>query len=141
MGKNILKKYEWTNLLFFIVVMMALGVFVALVFQSYSNPDRGRSKKSGEGSGIVSVVVAPGSDTCIFYLGTMISPASRTYRSRMEIPATDDGLISGLFAITGVETVVVDRQLIMINKSPSARWEAIQPQAKEVISRHLHMHQ
>jgi hypothetical protein len=141
LGKNILRKYEWTNLLFFVLIMMALGVFVALVFQSYSNPNRGRSKESGSTGGVLSEVVAPGSDTCIFYLGTALSPTTRRYLSRMEIPATDDGLVSGLFGITGVESVVVDQRLIMLNKSPSARWEAIQPQAREVINKHLHMHQ
>lgn len=137
---NVLRKYEGTNLLFFLIFVIALGVFVALVFQSYKNPGEEPSKKSANGNGIVSEVISPSAESCIFYLGTRLSESSLRYRSRLDIPVTDDGLARDLFAISGVAEVIVDQKLIILRKSPSAHWEAIQPSAREIINNHLHMH-
>jgi hypothetical protein len=134
-----LKRYELTNLVFFLSVIVALGVFVAFVFQYYKNAGHKPASASDDG-GIRSEVVLSGSDSCIFYLGTRLSEGTRRYRSPDEIPATDDGLVRGLFDIPGVVEVVVDQTLVILQKSPSARWEAIQAGAREVIRNHLHMH-
>jgi len=42
--------------------------------------------------------------------------------------------------VNGVVEVVVDQKLIILQKSPSARWETIESSAREVIRNHLHMH-
>jgi len=135
-----LKGYEGANLLVFLFVMVALGVFVSWVFQYYKSAGERAPSTSDDHKGIVSEALAPGSDVGIFYLDTNVSPTTRQYQNRLEIPPTDDGLVQGLFDITGVVGVVVDQKLIMIQKSPSVRWEAIRPAAREVISNHLHMH-
>jgi hypothetical protein len=138
---NILKRYEGTNLLFFLVFVIALGLFVSLVFNSYRNSGERPSAESADDNGIVSEVVSDAAESCIFYLGTKLSESSHAYRSQMDISVTDDGLVKELFAISGVVRVLVDQKLVMLQKSPSARWETIQPSAREVISKHLHMHQ
>jgi hypothetical protein len=137
---NVLRKYEGTNLLFFLVFVIALGVFVSLVFQSYKNSGENSSKESADGNGIVSEVVSPAAESCLFYLGTKLSESSHRYRSQLDIPVTDDGLARDLFAISGVVEVIVDQKLVILQKSSAAHWEAIQPSAREVISHHLHMH-
>jgi len=135
---NILRSYEWTNLLFFLLLIVALGVFVAIVFRIYSTPEESPAKSE---DGILSEIVAPGSDICIFYVGSRLTDVSRKYQSRLQIPPTDDGLVKGLFDIPGVIGVTIDQRMVMISKSPEARWEAIQPGAREVIRNHLHLHQ
>lgn len=137
---NVLRKYEGANLLFFLAFAVVLAGFVAWVFQSYRSPRDSGPEDTGESSGIVSEVVSP-DDSCIFYLSTKLSESGRRYRGKMEIPATDDGLVRDLFAIEGVTGVVIDRKMVILQKWPAARWEAIQPGVKEVINSHLHMHQ
>jgi hypothetical protein len=139
-SRNKLRKYEATNLLFFLTVILALVLFVSWVFQSYKSRNERVSNADAKEGGIVSEVVSPVSDSCIFYLGTNMSEVTLTYRSRLEIPVTDDGLISGLFEIPGVVGVVVDRKVLMLQKSPSARWESVQAAAREIINDHLHLH-
>jgi len=137
---NVLRRYEGANLLFFLAFAVVLAGFVAWVFQSYRNPRQSAPEETGDSNGVVSEVVSP-DDSCIFYLSTKLSESGRRYRSKMEIPATDDGLVGELFAIDGVTGVVVDQKMLILQKWPAARWEAIQPRAKEVINGHLHMHQ
>ncbi len=137
---NVLRRYEGTNLLFFLAFAVVLAGFVAWVFQSYRSPGVETSDDSAEGKGVVSELISP-DDSCIFYLGTKLSESGRRYRGNAEIPPTDDGLIRDLFGIEGVTGVVVDQKMIILQKWPAARWEAIQPMAKEVINNHLHMHQ
>jgi hypothetical protein len=137
---NVLKKYEVTNLLFFLIFIGALAVFVAVVFKSYGDSDK-KPARSEKDNGIVSEVVSPTADLCLFYLGTQVSTSNRRYSTILEIPATDDGLVRGLFALSGVTEVLVNQKLIVLQKSPSARWETIRPGAREVISQHIHMHQ
>jgi hypothetical protein len=139
--KNVLRRYEGTNLLFFLVFILALGLFVSWVFKSFRSPNAVAVDTSSDEEGILSEVITPGSETCVFYLGTKLSETGHQYRSRTEIPATDDGLVAGLFGIPGVEVVVIDGKMVMLQKAPPVRWERIQPNAREVIKSHLHMHQ
>ena len=133
------RKYEGTNLLFFLVFILALGIFVSWVFQSYKSrgdrPERARAE-----DGIVTEVVSEASGTCLFYLGTKISESSYRYPGPSDIPHADDGMIKGLFSIPGVVEVTVDQRLIVLQKAPSAHWEEIQPAAREIIRNHLHPH-
>jgi hypothetical protein len=136
-GKS-LKKYELTNLLFFLALIAALGVLVTFVFRHYGI----RNQESSEGSvvGVVSEAVGPGSDVGLFYLDTKLSETTRQYRSRLEIPATDDGLVNELFALPGVEEVTIDKKVIILKKNGSSRWESIQPGVRRIVKEHLHIH-
>ncbi len=138
-GHRTLKGYEGTNLLFFFCIILILGGFVAIVFQFY----RGAMKPSSSSMhpGVISESVIPGTEACMFYVGTRMSESNRRYVGPQDIPATDDGLVRDLFAVPGVTEVVVDHTMVMLHKSPSAQWEKIQPGAREVINKHLHMHQ
>jgi hypothetical protein len=133
-----LRGYEGGNLLFFFLVILVLGGFVAVVFQFYRGADR---PAASERPGVLSEAEIPGTEACMFYLGTKISPNNRRYVGIKDIPATDDGLVRDLFGIAGITEVVVDQSMVMLHKAPSARWESIKPAAHEVINRHLHMHQ
>lgn len=137
-GRRSLKKYELTNLLFFLTLIIALGIVVTFVFRYYGNRDRGIAA-DGE-RGIVAEAFYPGSDIGMFQLGTKIFQASHQYGSILEIPVTDDGLLKELFAIEGVNEVVVDQKSIMIKKETSTPWEKIKPRVQEVVLRHLHLH-
>jgi len=126
------------NLLFFLGFALALGVFVAFVFNSYRLAGDKDADSSTEGEGIVQEACSPESNSCVFYLGTRISEANNVYRSSLDVPVTDDGLVIGLFGIAGVTEVVINKKTVMLQKAPSAHWENIQPRARELISRHLH---
>jgi hypothetical protein len=133
------RKYEGTNLLFFLVFILVLGIFVVWVFQSYKTRGE-RPEQARADDGIVTEVVSEASGTCLFYLGTKMSESSSRYLGPSDIPPTDDGLIQGLFSIPGVVEVTVDQRLIVLQKAPSAHWEEIQPAAREIIRNHLHLH-
>jgi hypothetical protein len=135
-SRRTLKGYEGINLIVFLLVLAGLGVFVALVFQYYGKPDREPKAEKG----VLSTATIPGSDGCMFYVGTELSQAKLRYASEKEIKATDDGFVQELFEIPGVVEVVVDHSLVVLHKSPGARWEPIQPAAREVINKHLHLH-
>lgn len=137
---NALRRYEGMNLLFFLGFILALGVFVAFVFNSYRLAGDRDSDSSTEGEGIVQEAASPESNSCVFYLGTRVSESNKVYRSSLDIPVTDDGLVYGLFGIPGVTEVVINKKTVMLQKLPSARWEIIQPRAREIINRHLHRH-
>jgi len=139
--KDALKSYEGTNLLFFLGVIVALGMVVGWVFHSYKSKNDKPLRSRVEELGVVSEVVSSTSGTCLLYLGTKLSETNHTYRSPAEIPVTDDGLVRGFFSLPGVTEVVVDQRLIVLRKSPAARWEEIQPGAREIVRNHLHMHQ
>jgi len=139
-NKNKLIAYELKNLAFFVVLILVLGFFVTWVMQNYKI--RGKdwaSEPEGE-KGILSEAVSPVGDTCIFYVGTNLSELTLKYGNRMEVPVTDDGFIAGFFDIAGLTNVVVNKKTVMIQKSPSATWEKIQPLARELITKHLHPH-
>jgi hypothetical protein len=137
-GGKSLKKYEVSNLLFFLGLMIALGALVTIVFRYYGNPNN-TAPESRE-QGIVSEAMYPGGDIGVFYLGTRLFDANRQYRNRLEIPVTDDGFLRDLFDIPGVEEVTVDPKSIMIRKTPSVSWDSIRPRVQEIVMRHLHLH-
>ena len=133
-----LKKYELTNLLFFLGLIAALGLVVTFVFRHYGMQNQGASEESA--AGIVSEAVGSGSDVGLFYLDTKLSETTLRYRSRLEIPATDDGLVRDLFALPGVEEITIDQKVIILKKNGSARWESIQPGVRRIVKEHLHIH-
>ena len=136
---NAHRKYEGTNLLFFLVFILALGVFVAWVFQSYKTRGE-RPERAHADDGIVTEAVSETSGSCLFYLGAKVSEKSSTYMGPSDIPHTDDGMVKDFFSIPGVVEVTVDQRLIVLQKAPSAHWEEIQPAAREIIRNHLHLH-
>jgi hypothetical protein len=136
-GKS-LKGYELTNLLFFLVLIAALGVLVALVIRHYGKGEQPASDESV--AGVVSDAVGSGSDVGLFYLDTKLSETTLRYRSRLEIPATDDGLVRELFALPGIEEVTIDQKVIILKKNGSSRWESVQPGVRRIVKEHLHSH-
>lgn len=136
--KRSLKKYEITNLLFILVLILALGVLVTFVFRYYGQ--RGMESSGDNAVGVVSDAVGAGSDVGAFYLDTKLSETIHLYRSAMEVPVTDDGFIRALFALPGVEEVRIDQKVLMITKYNSARWEPIQSGVRRIVKDHLHLH-
>jgi hypothetical protein len=137
-GRRSLKKYEITNLFFFLGLILALGVLVTFVFRHYGNRDRDVFEE-GE-RGIISEALYPGNDLGVFRLGTKLYQTSRQFRNPMQIPVTDDGFLKELFDIPGVEEVMVDQNSLMIRKTSSVPWESIRPGVQQVVLRHLHLH-
>ena len=137
-GRKSLRKYEVTNLLFFLTLMVALGVLVTFVFRHYGTRNQVLDEESD--LGVVSEAVSDGSDVGIFYLGTKISETQRQYRSRLEIPVTDDGLRAEMFDLPGVDEVTLDQRILIIRKSGSVRWDGIRPGVRRIVSNHLHIH-
>jgi hypothetical protein len=137
-GRRRLKKYEVTNLLFFLFLIVALGVLVTFVFRYYGTRNTGEEEEGD--SGVVSDSLSPASDVGMFYLGTKLTETTHQFHSRLEVPVTDDGLIKDLFDLSGVEEVTLDQKIIVIRKSPSARWEGIQPGVRRIVKSHLHIH-
>jgi hypothetical protein len=136
-GKS-LKGYEFSNLLFFLVLIVALGILVTFVFRHYGIRNQEISDEAVVG--VVSEAVGSGSDVGLFYLDTKLSERTLQYRSRLEIPATDDGLVRELFALPGVEEVTIDQKVIILKKNGSSRWESIQPGVRRIVKEHLHIH-
>ncbi len=136
-GKS-LKGYEFTNLIFFLALILALGVLVTFVFRHYGKGDQAASEESVVG--VVSEAVSSGSDVGLFYLDTKLSEITLRYRSRLEIPATDDGLVRELFALPGIEEVTIDQKIIILKKNGSTQWERIQPGIRRIVKEHLHLH-
>jgi hypothetical protein len=131
-------KYEFTNLLFFLALIIALGVLVTFVFRHYGT--RNTEPEQEADLGVVSDSLSAGSDVGMFYLGTKLSATSQQFRSRLEVPVTDDGLIKELFDLPGVEEVTLDQRIIVIRKDTSTRWESIQPGVRRIVKAHLHIH-
>jgi hypothetical protein len=137
-GRRNLKKYELTNLLFFLTLIIALGVLVTFVFRFYGT--RNRASEDESGVGVVSEGLNPASDMGVFYLGTKLSESSLQYHSPIDISVTDDGFIRDLFALPGVEAVTVNQRMIIVKKNSGARWEGIQPGVRQLVKNHLHLH-
>jgi hypothetical protein len=137
-GRRRLKKYEISNFLFFLVLIIALGVLVAFVFRYYGTRPTGPEEEAD--AGVISDSVSATSDVGMFYLGTKLAETTHQYRSRLEVPVTDDGLIQELFDLPGVEEVTLDQRIIVIRKSSSARWEGIQAGVRRIVKEHLHIH-
>lgn len=137
-GRRSLKKYEIANLLFFVVLIFALGIGVTFVFRYYGT--RGTGPQEESDLGVVSDALSPTSDVGMFYLGTKLSETSHQYRSRLEVPVTDDGLLKEMFDLPGVEEITLDQRIIVIRKANAARWEGIQPGVRRIVKSHLHLH-
>jgi hypothetical protein len=137
-GRRSLKKYEIKNLLFFLTLIVALGVLVVFVFRFYGTRNQDVAIESG--AGVISDNMNPSSDMGIFYLGTTLSQTSLQYRNRIEIPATDDGLIRDLFSLEGVEEVTVNQRMIILRKNSAVRWEGIKSGVRQIVNNHLHFH-
>jgi hypothetical protein len=137
-GRGSLKQYEVNNLLFFLGLIVALGVFSFFLLHHFTTADQEPSDE--EGLGVISVALDSGSDVGMFFLGTKLSETSLQYRSRIEIPSTDDGFIRELFSLPGVEGVTINQKTIMLKKSTSAQWESIQPGVRRIANNHLHIH-
>ena len=137
-GRRSLKKYEITNLLFFLVLIVALGVLVSFVFRYYGTRN---DEPASEGrQGIISDSLSAGSDVGMLYLDTKIVETPHQFRSRLEVPATDDGFLKELFDLPGVEEVTLNQTTILIRKSSSIPWERIQPGVRRIVREHLHLH-
>jgi hypothetical protein len=137
-GRKSLRKYEVTNLLFFLGLILGLGILVTFVFRHYGTRNQVIEEESD--LGVVSEALSDASDVGLFYLGTKISETQRQYRSRLEIPVTDDGLLKELFDLPGVDEVTLDQRILIIRKSGSVRWDAIRPGVRRIVSNHLHIH-
>ncbi len=137
-NRRSLKKYELTNLLFFLTLIIALGVLVTVVFRHYGT--RNMETADDSNAGVISDQLNSASDVGIFYLGTKITDSSRQYRNILEIPVTDDGLVRQLFDLPGVEELTIDQRMIIVKKSTGARWEGIQPGVRQIVKNHLHLH-
>lgn len=137
-GRKSLQSYEFSNLLFFLVLIIALGVLVAFVFRHYGT--RGDEAAENSDLGVVSDACGDGSDVGMFYLSMKLSNEPRQYRSRLEIPVTDDGFLRDLFDLSGVEEITLNETSILIKKSSSTRWEGIQSGVRRIVKGHLHLH-
>ena len=136
-SKGSLKGYELTNLLFFLLLIVVLAGGCWWVFYHYGFRDQ-----------VVVVDIEPGisseettEDIALFYLeGFHIVGLSRTYRSRLEIPSTDDGLIRDLFDLRGVEEFVLEPQLIIVKKNGTVTWDELREPIRNIVKNHLHSH-
>jgi hypothetical protein len=137
-GRRSLKRYEITNLLFFLGLIAVLGVLVSFVFHYYGTRNEVASEESE--TGVISDALGENSDIGMFYLGTKLSETTHEYRSRLEIPVTDDGLIRELFSLPGVEEVSINQRVLMIRKSHASRWDSIQQGVRRIVKEHLHLH-
>ena len=137
-GRKSLRKYEVTNLLFFLGLILGLGILVTFVFRHYGTRNQVIEEESD--LGVVSEALSDASDVGLFYLGTKISETQRQYRSRLEIPVTDAGLPKALFDLPGVDAVTLDQRILIIRTSGSVRWDAIRPGVRRIVSHHLHIH-
>jgi hypothetical protein len=133
-----LKKYELNNLIFFVVLIIALGILVSFVFRFYGNRNQAPEEESAQG--VVSEALSEGSDVGLFYLGTKLTETKHQYQSRLQIQSTDDGLVRDLFDLPGVEEITIDQKIIIIKKNGSVRWDSVQSGVRSIVKNHLHMH-
>jgi hypothetical protein len=137
-GSRTLKKYERTNLLFFLFIIVILGVLVSFVFRHYGTRDIVVEEESE--MGVIGDSLSDGSDVGVFYLGTKLSETTLEYRSRLDVPVTDDGFLREMFDLPGVEEITLNQKTIMVRKSNSIRWESIRPGVRRIVKSHLHIH-
>jgi len=136
-SKGSLKGYELSNLLFFLVLIVVLGGGCWWVLYHYGTKDR-----------IIIVDPEPGiasehitDDIAVFYLeGFRIVGVTRQYRSRLEIPSTDDGFIRSLFDLPGVEELTVEPNVVMVKKNGTIAWDKLSGPIRDIINNHLHSH-
>jgi hypothetical protein len=137
-NRRSLKKYELTNLLFFLTLIISLGVLVTVVFRHYGTRNMPTDDESE--AGVISDQLNPVSDIGVFYLGTKLTEISHVYRNSLDIPVTDDGLARDLFNLPGVEEITIDQRMIIVKKNTGVRWEGIQPGVRQIVKNHLHIH-
>ena len=137
-GGRSLKKYERNNLIFFLSIIVVLGVLVSFVFNHYKAKNQEVAEDSN--GGVISDSLGDSSDVGAFYLGTSLSETSHQYRSRLDIPVTDDGLLRDLFDLPGVEEITLNQKMILMRKNSSTSWESIRPGVKRIVKQHLHIH-
>jgi hypothetical protein len=137
-SRRSLKKYELYNLLFFLGLIVALGVLVSFVFRYYGTRNQAPEEESAQG--VISEAVSEGSDVGLFYLGTKLTETKHQYQSRLQIQSTDDGLARDLFDLPGVEEITIDQKIIIVKKNGSVRWDSVQSGVRSIVKNHLHMH-
>ena len=134
-SKGSLKGYELTNLLFFLVIVVVLGGGCWWVLYHYGTKDRVIIVDPSPG--IASEVVHE--DIATFYLeGFRIVESTRQYRGRLDVPATDDGLIRDMFELQGVEEITIQPNLVMVKKNGTVSWDSLRAPIRDVINSHLH---
>jgi hypothetical protein len=130
-GRKSLRRYEGFNLVLLLLAVIGLTVFSTWVFQSYSEPDQ----EDGGEREILSEVFTD-NDVCMFTVGARLTHTSHRYASPAEI-ITNDPLARKLFAISGIVEVAIYEKSVVLRKLPSARWEAIKPAARGIITDYL----
>ncbi|MDR1727655.1 MAG: NifU N-terminal domain-containing protein [Acidobacteriota bacterium] len=137
MGKaKSLKGYEFSNLLFLLGLIVVLGAICVVVYVQLTAPADDIE------------VVEPGissentnDNIAVYYLeGFHIAETTRLYRSRLEIPVTDDGLVRSLFELPGVEEVTLQPELIMVKKNGTVEWKDLSGPIRGIVKKHLHPH-
>jgi len=130
-GRKVLRRYEGLNLVLLLFAVVALTIFSTWVFQFYSNPDQ-----EGDGQKEILSEVFTDSDVCMFTVGARLTHTSHRYQSPAEI-ITSDPLARKLFGVPGIIEVAINEKSVVLRKLPSARWEAIKPAARGIISDYL----
>ena len=135
-SKKSLKGYELNNLLFFLAMIIVLGgvcwIFYGLVTK---NPDAVKDVDP-----VITSETTTG-DIAVFELdGFNIVGMSRTYRSRLEIPVTDDGLIKGMYDLPGVEEIVLEQRRVIVKKNGTIEWNKLSGPITDILKEHLHSH-
>ena len=136
-SKGSLKSYEFSNLIFLLLLIIVLGggCWWAITFFGTKNQVVVKEVEPGISSEEFS------EDIALFYLeGFHIVGTTRTYRSRLEIPTTDDGLIRSLFDLPGLEEVVIEPQLIIVKKNGTVTWDKLSEPLRILVKNHLHSH-
>jgi len=107
-GRRSLKKYELTNLLFFLVLIVALGVVVTFVFRHYGTRNMGPVGEAEWAS--CRNRWDSGSDVGMFYLGADLSETKPSVPQPVGHSVTDDGFLKELFSLPGVEEITVGQE-------------------------------
>ena len=140
MGKSrgSLRGYEFSNLLFFLGLIVVLGCGCGWVLYHYGTKNRQAV-----------VIIEPGiseehttGDIAVFYLeGFNIVGTTRRYMGRLEIPVTDEcGFIRSLFDQPGIEEITIQPQSIIVKKNGTVGWDKLSSPIRGIINDHLHFH-
>ena len=133
-----LKGYEAANVLLLFVCVAGLALLAGWFFVTFRSPNQ--PPEPEDRPEIVEEIVVPEGDGCAFHLGTVIARHSHAYRSPLDIPPTDDGLVRDLFSLPEITEVLVEPRMIMLRTRTAANWGVIQPMARAIINKHLHLH-
>jgi len=74
----------------------------------------------------------PNAVKCV--LDRSVSEERRSYRSAEEAHKANDALASALFAVAGVESVLINGDWITLNKSAKSRWTAVKEGARKALA-------